>query len=170
MFEDTRSKFKWSWGAAVTTVEVDARDRKSSFFRRQEVDAVLAVLGKVYHPYVCDQTEQGGDAALNQEHPAPTSETAVPIEMVEAEVDYRAGGQYNNFAGLEESKAKLLFLPSVPSADKITQPRVDARHGDTKGDAQCDHLPPGCDKCGAESDNAEAGGDAGEKETRANEA
>jgi hypothetical protein len=97
--------------------------------------AVLAVFGKVYHPRVCKKTEKDRDSALDEEHPPPTTEAIMAIEVIESKVYNEASGWYEYFARLEKSESKLLFFVSVPSADKTAQTKVDLRHRDAEEDA-----------------------------------
>ena len=84
--------------AAVAAVDVDARDCQVGLVRSQEEEAILTVLGKAYHPVVSDEAEKDGDGALDEEHPAPATEAAAAIEVVESKISDGSGSQDDDFA------------------------------------------------------------------------
>jgi hypothetical protein len=74
------------------------------------MEAVLAVLGKVYHPHVCGKAERDRDCALDEEHPPPTTEATMAIEVIKSKVHNRASGQYGYFARLEKRRIEVAVL------------------------------------------------------------
>jgi hypothetical protein len=71
------------------------------------MEAILAVLRKVYHLHVCRKAERDRDCALDEEHPPPTTEATMAIEVIKSKVHNRAGGRYGYFARLEKRRIEV---------------------------------------------------------------
>jgi hypothetical protein len=75
------------------------------------MEAVLAVLGKVYHPHVCGKAERDRDCALDEEHPPPTTEATMAIEVIKLKVHNGASGQWILRPTGEEANRSRRSLP-----------------------------------------------------------
>jgi hypothetical protein len=72
---------------------------------------VLAVLRKVYHPHVCRKAKRDHDCALDEEHPPPTTEVTMAIEVIKPKVHNGASGQWILRPTREEGNRSCRSLP-----------------------------------------------------------
>ena len=66
--------------------------------------------------------------------------------MIQAKVEEASKTHHSHLTGLQKCVTKLLFLPGIPRAYKVTEAREDARLGNTKEDPENDHLLPRIDE------------------------
>lgn len=154
-------------GAGVGAVGVDAGDSEGGFLGGDEVEGLVSIFGEVDHPEIGREAEEDGDGALDDEHVLPGTEAEAVVKgFVDGEVYDAAGGEDGDLAGLQECVAELLLSSGVPCGNEVGQTWVDACHGYTEKNTQCNHLTPCGDEGCRESNNAEESSDGGEEDAR----